>query len=117
MIRGTPVLLDEPTTGLDADAARRILTPVRRLMAGRTTVIISHNLLTVTDADQIFYLVGGRIVASGTHAELLVTSPGNTHLYRLHQQPRPGRRHGRVDRTDRATGAYRRVTRSHRAIG
>ncbi|MBO0851064.1 MAG: ABC transporter ATP-binding protein, partial [Pseudonocardia sp.] len=48
MIRDAPVLLlDEPTTGLDAASARRVLAPMRRLMAGRTTLIISHNLLTV----------------------------------------------------------------------
>src|SRR6201991_5039752 len=54
MIRNPPVLLlDEPTTGLDAESTRRILVPLRRLMAGRTTIVISHNLLTVTDADRI----------------------------------------------------------------
>ncbi len=60
MIRNAPVLLlDEPTTGLDAGSAERVLTPLRRLMAGRTSLIISHNLLTVTDADQILYLEQG----------------------------------------------------------
>jgi ATP-binding cassette subfamily B protein len=88
MIRDAPVLLlDEPTTGLDAAATRRILVPMRRLMAGRSTVIISHDLLAVTDADQIVYLENGHISASGTHPELLATSPGYAHLYRLHQQP------------------------------
>ena len=61
MIRNAPVLLlDEPTTGLDAGSTERVLTPLRRLMAGRTSLIISHNLLTVTDADQILYLEKGR---------------------------------------------------------
>jgi ABC-type multidrug transport system fused ATPase/permease subunit len=72
MIRDAPILLlDEPTTSLDADAAQRILTPLRRLMTGRTTIIISHNLLTVTDADQIIYLENGRITETGTHAQLV----------------------------------------------
>ena len=54
MIRDAPVLLlDEPTTGLDAESSERVLVPLRRLMAGRTTLMISHNLLTVTDADRI----------------------------------------------------------------
>jgi ATP-binding cassette, subfamily B, bacterial len=88
MIRDAPVLLlDEPTTGLDAESTRRVLEPLRRLMAGRTTVIISHNLLTVTDADLIVLLDHGRIRAAGTHRELLTTSPGYARLYHLHQTP------------------------------
>jgi ABC-type multidrug transport system fused ATPase/permease subunit len=89
MIRDAPVLLlDEPTTGLDAASARRILAPMRRLMSGRTTLIISHNLLTVTDADQILVLDRGRITGAGTHEDLLFTNPGYAELYRLHHQPR-----------------------------
>jgi ABC-type multidrug transport system fused ATPase/permease subunit len=85
MVRDAPVLiLDEPTTGLDAAATERVLTPLRRLMAGRTTLVISHNLLTVTEADQIVYLEGGRITATGRHRELLTRSPGYAELYRLH---------------------------------
>jgi ATP-binding cassette subfamily B protein len=87
MIRNARVLLlDEPTTGLDAASAQRILAPMRRLMTGRTTLIISHNLLTVTDADQILYLDKGRITGAGTHHELLTTHPGYAQLYRLHHQ-------------------------------
>jgi ABC-type multidrug transport system fused ATPase/permease subunit len=89
MIRDAPVLLlDEPTTGLDAATAQRILAPMRRLMSGRTTLIISHNLLTVTDADQILFLDRGRITGAGTHYDLLFTNPDYAHLYRLHHQPR-----------------------------
>jgi ATP-binding cassette subfamily B protein len=89
MIRDAPVLLlDEPTTGLDAASAQRILTPMRRLMTGRTTLIISHNLLTVTDADQILFLDRGRITGAGTHYELLFSNPSYAELYRLHHQPR-----------------------------
>ena len=72
MIRDAPILLlDEPTTSLDAEASERILAPIRRLMAGRTTIVISHDLLTVTDAQQILYLERGRITETGTHTELL----------------------------------------------
>jgi len=89
MIRNAPVLLlDEPTTGLDAASAQRILAPMRRLMSGRTTLIISHNLLTVTDADQILFLDRGRITGAGTHYELLFSNPSYAQLYRLHHQPR-----------------------------
>jgi len=89
MIRDAPVLLlDEPTTGLDAGSTQRVLAPMRRLMSGRTTLIISHNLLTVTDADQILFLRDGRITGAGTHHQLLATNADYAHLYRLHQEPR-----------------------------
>lgn len=85
IIRDAPVvLLDEPTTGLDAAATQRVLAPMRALMTGRTTLIISHNLLTVTDADRILYLDGGRITGAGTHHELLTTHPRYARLHQLH---------------------------------
>lgn len=88
MIRDAPILLlDEPTTGLDAEASQRILTPLRRLITGRTTIIISHNLLTVTDADHILYLHNGRITETGTHTELLTKNNQYAHLYHLHHPP------------------------------
>ena len=88
MIRDAPILLlDEPTTGLDAEASQRILTPLRRLITGRTTIVISHNLLTVTDADQIVYLEHGRITETGTHSQLLANNKHYAHLYHLHHPP------------------------------
>jgi ABC-type multidrug transport system fused ATPase/permease subunit len=72
MIRDSPVLLlDEPTTGLDGPSAQRILEPLRRLMAGRATIVIAHDLLTVRDATRIAVLDAGRVVDSGRHEELL----------------------------------------------
>jgi ABC-type multidrug transport system fused ATPase/permease subunit len=72
MVRDAPVLvLDEPTTGLDPEAAQRVLGPLRRLMAGRTTVLISHNLHLAHTADQVVVLEAGRVVERGTPAELL----------------------------------------------
>ena len=85
MIRDAPVLvLDEPTTGLDAESTERVLAPLRRLMAGRTTLMISRNLITVHDADRILYLDGGRAVALGKHDELLSTNAGYRKLYELY---------------------------------
>ncbi|MGH3831240.1 MAG: ABC transporter ATP-binding protein [Pseudonocardiaceae bacterium] len=89
MIRDAPVLLlDEPTTGLDTATTERLLAPMRALMTGRTTLIISHNPLTVTDADQILYLADGKITGAGTHHELLATHPGYAQLHRQHPAPR-----------------------------
>ncbi|MFI9252962.1 ABC transporter ATP-binding protein [Streptomyces sp. NPDC053069] len=84
MIRDAPVLLlDEPTTGLDARSGRRIMDPLRRLMAGRTTVVISHNLLTVRDATRIVVLDHGRVVEHGAHADLLRVGGTYARLHRL----------------------------------
>ena len=60
-------------------------------MTGRTSLIISHNLLTVTDADQILFLDRGRITAAGTHPELLTTCPAYAQLHRLHHPGAPAR--------------------------
>ncbi|MET7847581.1 ABC transporter ATP-binding protein [Streptomyces avermitilis] len=72
MLRPAPVLvLDEPTAGLDALAARRVVRPLRRLMSGRTTIMITHDLSLAPDADRILVVDGGRLVETGTHTELI----------------------------------------------
>jgi ABC-type multidrug transport system fused ATPase/permease subunit len=63
MVRDAPLLvLDEPTTGLDGASAERVLEPMRRLMEGRATVIISHTPAAVREADQVVALDHGRMV-------------------------------------------------------
>ena len=87
MVRDAPVLvLDEPTTGLDAASAQRILAPLRRLMSGRATIVIAHDLLTVREATRIAVLDAGRVVDTGTHAQLL----GRCALYRQLWEARGG---------------------------
>ena len=65
------VILDEPTSGIDALSERRVLEALRRLTSGRTTLIIAHRLNTVVRADLILVLDHGRIVEAGNHKELL----------------------------------------------
>jgi ATP-binding cassette, subfamily B, bacterial len=94
MIRDAPVLiLDEPTTGLDARSGEKVMAPLRRLMSGRTTIVVSHNLLTVRDATRIVVLEEGHIAEQGTHEELLERNGSYARLYRLHQTEEIGATH------------------------
>jgi ATP-binding cassette subfamily B protein len=82
MLRNTPVLvLDEPTAGLDGETAARVLGPLRRLMAGRTTILITHDLHLATDADTIMVLDRGRVVEHGNHHQLVAARGQYRKLY------------------------------------
>jgi ATP-binding cassette, subfamily B, bacterial len=86
IVRDAPVLvLDEPTTGLDMESAERVLEPLRRLMADRTTVVISHSLLTVREADAIAVLDDGSVVEQGSHDELIAAGGTYARLYDIHR--------------------------------
>ncbi len=71
MLKNAPILLlDEATSALDTESERKVQAALKRLMEGRTTIVIAHRLSTVVDADVIYVFDGGRIVESGTHADL-----------------------------------------------
>jgi ABC-type multidrug transport system fused ATPase/permease subunit len=75
ILKNAPILiLDEPTSSLDAISEEIVFAALRRLRTGRTTIVIAHRLSTVRDADRILVLDGGRIAAQGRHADLLQTS-------------------------------------------
>ncbi len=77
------VVLDEPTAALDADAEYRLFQRFRELMAGRTTLMISHRFSTARMADQIVVLDEGSIVEAGTHAGLLARGGHYATLYEM----------------------------------
>ena len=85
MIMDAPiVILDEPTTGLDSQSSTLVLEALRRLIVGRTTLMITHQMQTVQEADRIVVLDGGRICEEGTHAALLAGGGLYSRLLKLH---------------------------------
>ena len=72
LLKDAPILiLDEPTSSLDALSEEEVFNALRQLRRGRTTLVIAHRLSTIRDADRILVLHQGRLVAQGTHDELL----------------------------------------------
>jgi ABC-type multidrug transport system fused ATPase/permease subunit len=83
-IRDTPILiLDEPTTGLDAESIDLVLQALRKLMKGKTTIIISHELNLIRDADKIIVIKEGQIEQMGTHDELIHAGGLYANLYTM----------------------------------
>ncbi len=83
-VKDAPVLiLDEPTSSLDAENERAVLDALARLMKGRTTLIIAHRMSTIRGADRIVVLHEGCVVEEGTHGELLARGDVYARLHTL----------------------------------
>ncbi len=86
IIKNPPILvLDDAFSNVDVETEEEILKGLRRFMVGRTTLLISHRISTVRDADVIVYLRDGEIVERGTHDQLLAERGA---YYRLYQRQR-----------------------------
>jgi ATP-binding cassette subfamily B protein/subfamily B ATP-binding cassette protein MsbA len=77
------LILDEATSNLDSDSERLIQQSLHALLRGRTTFVIAHRLSTIAHADRIVVLENGRVIETGTHAELLAASGKYRHMVRL----------------------------------
>ena len=82
IIKNPPILvLDDAFSSVDVETEEEILRELKRFMRGRTTLLISHRISTVRDADRIVYLRGGAIIEQGTHDELLARRGAYYELY------------------------------------
>ena len=84
MLKSAPILLlDEATSALDTESERQVQSALKKLMEGRTTLVIAHRLSTVIEADIIYVVDNGRVVERGSHAELLCRDGPYARLHAL----------------------------------
>lgn len=77
------LIFDEATSSLDSDSEKAVLSAIKEVAAKRTTLVIAHRLSTVVDADQIVVLEAGKVVETGSHAQLLTTQGRYAQLWQL----------------------------------
>jgi subfamily B ATP-binding cassette protein MsbA len=65
------IVMDEPTSALDAEHEQFVIETLRSLKGQRTIIVVSHRLSTVADCDVIYVMESGKVIESGTHAQLL----------------------------------------------
>ena len=83
-LKDAPILfLDEPTSALDAESDALIQEALKRLMKGRTTLMIAHRLASIAYADRIYVMEKGRVIESGSHEDLLQAKGKYAHLFEL----------------------------------
>jgi ABC-type multidrug transport system fused ATPase/permease subunit len=86
ILKDAPILiLDEATSHLDSESERLVHQALKRLMAGRTTLMIAHRLSTVREADKLVVLDGGAVVEEGTHEELVQKGGVSARLVALNE--------------------------------
>jgi ATP-binding cassette subfamily B protein len=84
LLKNPPLLLlDEATSSLDAESERLVQKALEVAMSGRTTIVIAHRLSTVKKADRIIVMEHGRIIETGTHADLIAQGGLYSHLAKL----------------------------------
>ena len=87
ILKRAPILVfDEATSSLDSHSEQAILTALKEVAKGHTSLVIAHRLSTVVDADQILVLSQGRVVETGTHTRLLNAGGLYAKLWRIQQE-------------------------------
>ena len=84
LYKDAPILiLDEATSALDSESERAVQEAIERVCAGRTALVVAHRMSTIEHADCIVVLEAGRVIETGSHAQLMALGGHYSHLYRL----------------------------------
>jgi ABC-type transport system involved in cytochrome bd biosynthesis fused ATPase/permease subunit len=87
LLSGAPLLLlDEPTTGLDATSERQVMAAIRQVSAGRSLLLITHRLAGLEEMDEIIVLQDGHVAERGKPADLLASGGVYTKMVEIQNQ-------------------------------